>query len=468
MYELHRTAHDVEHEAHRRLRETKLARLSRVDAELHELEYRLDDVRRQVLVREPGVGGECPHCGELFASSAHYCSNCGHPLTESARRELAKAQAPCRPSPRRAGRRGRAAGRPGRPADAGDRPAGPGSRRRGARLQVAEPRGERPGPPQAHARRGSGDAEWRRGGDGWGRDAVGDGEPAERGAGDEAATPVGETGADDSAVGDDGERRPARTPPARRRDAVTRRRTPRRRARRRPRRAKPRRAARGRRRRPAPSRGPTRHPSARPAPTRRRARARGRPAAPQADADDPRRARRLPRRRQPTRHAAAGHADAAAAGTPTRATDRPRTTTPPRRRRDAATGGRATATRRAAGRRDARRRRPAPTRPPPTRPAGPRRGLRPDPHRARNGDRARRLDPSPRGAAPVSTMETPPTDPTAIQPGPPERRCPRCGSTLAPDQEWCLSCGAAAGTEVVEASGWRVPLYLGGGLARWR
>jgi len=47
---------------------------------------------------------------------------------------------------------------------------------------------------------------------------------------------------------------------------------------------------------------------------------------------------------------------------------------------------------------------------------------------------------------------------------PPERRCPRCGSTLAPDQEWCLACGAAAGTEVVETSGWRVPIYLGGGL----
>jgi hypothetical protein len=36
---------------------------------------------------------------------------------------------------------------------------------------------------------------------------------------------------------------------------------------------------------------------------------------------------------------------------------------------------------------------------------------------------------------------------------------------LAPDQEWCLACGAAAGTEVVEARGWRVPLYLGGSLA---
>jgi hypothetical protein len=53
----------------------------------------------------------------------------------------------------------------------------------------------------------------------------------------------------------------------------------------------------------------------------------------------------------------------------------------------------------------------------------------------------------------------------SVPSAPPERRCPRCGSTLAPDQEWCLACGAAADTEVVEARGWRVPLYLGGGLA---
>ena len=66
----------------------------------------------------------------------------------------------------------------------------------------------------------------------------------------------------------------------------------------------------------------------------------------------------------------------------------------------------------------------------------------------------------------MSTMETPPPPPDATTTplAPPERRCPRCGSTLAPDQEWCLACGAAAGTEVVETSGWRVPIYLGGGL----
>src|SRR3954466_11456031 len=63
----------------------------------------------------------------------------------------------------------------------------------------------------------------------------------------------------------------------------------------------------------------------------------------------------------------------------------------------------------------------------------------------------------------MSTMQSPPPD-APVPAGPPERRCPRCGSTMAPDQEWCLACGAAAGTEVVEAEGWRVPLYLGGGL----
>jgi hypothetical protein len=90
VYELHRTAGDIEHDAHRRLRATKLDRLARVDAELHALEQRLDDVRRNVVVREPGVGGECPECGELFGSDAHYCSHCGLPLTESARRAFAR------------------------------------------------------------------------------------------------------------------------------------------------------------------------------------------------------------------------------------------------------------------------------------------------------------------------------------------------------------------------------------------
>jgi SPOR domain len=62
----------------------------------------------------------------------------------------------------------------------------------------------------------------------------------------------------------------------------------------------------------------------------------------------------------------------------------------------------------------------------------------------------------------VSTMQTPPP-PDA--PAPPERRCPRCGHAMAPDQEWCLACGAAASTEVAEPRGWRVPIAIAGGLA---
>jgi hypothetical protein len=94
VYELHRTAGDVEYEGHRRLRETKLTRLTRVDAELHELELRLDDVRRNVVVREPGVGGECPECGELYGSDANFCGHCGFPLTEAGRKALAANTAP--------------------------------------------------------------------------------------------------------------------------------------------------------------------------------------------------------------------------------------------------------------------------------------------------------------------------------------------------------------------------------------
>jgi septal ring-binding cell division protein DamX len=36
---------------------------------------------------------------------------------------------------------------------------------------------------------------------------------------------------------------------------------------------------------------------------------------------------------------------------------------------------------------------------------------------------------------------------------------------MAPDQEWCLACGAAASTEVAEPRGWRVPIMLTGALA---
>src|SRR5947209_18800601 len=64
----------------------------------------------------------------------------------------------------------------------------------------------------------------------------------------------------------------------------------------------------------------------------------------------------------------------------------------------------------------------------------------------------------------MSAVSPPPHDDATVPPPPQERRCPRCGSTLASDQEWCLACGAAAETEVAEPRGWRVPIVLSGGL----
>lgn len=41
-----------------------------------------------------------------------------------------------------------------------------------------------------------------------------------------------------------------------------------------------------------------------------------------------------------------------------------------------------------------------------------------------------------------------------------ERACPRCGAPLAPDQEWCLSCGTAVGTRLAATPAWRAPVAI--------
>jgi hypothetical protein len=56
---------------------------------------------------------------------------------------------------------------------------------------------------------------------------------------------------------------------------------------------------------------------------------------------------------------------------------------------------------------------------------------------------------------------------TAVETPPPEqqptgRQCPRCGAPMTDEQEWCLACGAAVGTRVVAAPGWRAPIVLAG------
>ena len=45
-----------------------------------------------------------------------------------------------------------------------------------------------------------------------------------------------------------------------------------------------------------------------------------------------------------------------------------------------------------------------------------------------------------------------------------ERACPQCGAPLAPDQEWCLSCGTAVGTRIAPTPRWRLPVFLVGAL----
>jgi septal ring-binding cell division protein DamX len=57
------------------------------------------------------------------------------------------------------------------------------------------------------------------------------------------------------------------------------------------------------------------------------------------------------------------------------------------------------------------------------------------------------------------SVETPP---------PPEqptgRQCPRCGTPMTDEQEWCLACGAAVGTRIVAAPGWRAPIAIAGAI----
>ncbi|MGH2950075.1 MAG: SPOR domain-containing protein [Solirubrobacteraceae bacterium] len=56
----------------------------------------------------------------------------------------------------------------------------------------------------------------------------------------------------------------------------------------------------------------------------------------------------------------------------------------------------------------------------------------------------------------MSAVETP--TPAAEQPE--QRRCPRCGSALTAEQEWCLECGAGVGATVAAPPSWRWPVAL--------
>jgi hypothetical protein len=84
-YEVHRTLGGTPHESQRRLAAAKAERIAALDVEVRGLESRLSEPHAESLLREPGIGGTCPECGELHASDARYCSRCGTPLDAKAR-----------------------------------------------------------------------------------------------------------------------------------------------------------------------------------------------------------------------------------------------------------------------------------------------------------------------------------------------------------------------------------------------
>jgi len=90
-YEVHR-AGGAAHGGHRDIIETKAGRLAAIDEELRTLEGRVGvtDPPGSV-VRQPGIGGTCPACGELHGSDAGWCWHCGSPLSDRARKRAEEA-----------------------------------------------------------------------------------------------------------------------------------------------------------------------------------------------------------------------------------------------------------------------------------------------------------------------------------------------------------------------------------------
>jgi hypothetical protein len=61
----------------------------------------------------------------------------------------------------------------------------------------------------------------------------------------------------------------------------------------------------------------------------------------------------------------------------------------------------------------------------------------------------------------VSVTTSPPSPPgTVPTPAPVGETCPLCGAPLHPEQEWCLSCGAAARTRLATSPNWKTPIAV--------
>jgi hypothetical protein len=76
LYEVHRTG-GGNIEAHATVVGAKVQRIVQLDAEAHAIEAALGAPRGEAVVFEPGVGGTCATCGELYGSDARFCANCG-------------------------------------------------------------------------------------------------------------------------------------------------------------------------------------------------------------------------------------------------------------------------------------------------------------------------------------------------------------------------------------------------------
>jgi hypothetical protein len=84
LYEVHRTGGgDVA--AHSGVIGPKVDRLASLDAEAGAIEAALGSPRSEDVVFQPGVGGTCDFCGELYGSAARFCSNCGSPTGSAVR-----------------------------------------------------------------------------------------------------------------------------------------------------------------------------------------------------------------------------------------------------------------------------------------------------------------------------------------------------------------------------------------------
>ncbi|CAA9495349.1 MAG: hypothetical protein AVDCRST_MAG69-1578 [uncultured Solirubrobacteraceae bacterium] len=80
VYEIHRSGEPGDRERHRSLVAAKVERLAGLDHELGAGLATLGEARGEMVMREPGIGGSCPRCGEIHGSDARFCSACGFPL----------------------------------------------------------------------------------------------------------------------------------------------------------------------------------------------------------------------------------------------------------------------------------------------------------------------------------------------------------------------------------------------------